>query len=202
MYVVPTMFNILSNNTLNLQQVLDNFDQLSESDKLLVMSETAVIVCLSSNFEINNIDIRSEYDDQTDYFYLFRFLHPLYKNIRIANSVISVSGAVLYADEQVEATLENLRIDLYRAQAGVFFDMTCRDSSIIFNTTLNIINVELFHSQDRIDIVNRFNPVRYFGAGNINYLNFTSNVFSESVSASSAFFKSSVSLPFNEIYVT
>ena len=121
----------------------------------------------------------SQYDDETEYIYFYRFINPLYKNIRVSNSNIGVSGVILYADQQVEAVLENLKIDLYRTTRGVFLDMTCRDPSIIFNTTLNIINVELYYSQDRIELDNRYNPIRYLGAGNVNYLNLTSNVFVE-----------------------
>ena len=123
-YVVPTMFNILPNSTLNTQQALDQDDQLSESMATLVMTESAVIVCLSSNFYFSNIDIYSEYDDETSFYYFFRFINPLYKIIKISNIEVDVSGMMLYADKQVEATIENLRLDLYRSQGGAFFDMT------------------------------------------------------------------------------
>ena len=178
-YVMPTIFNILQNTTLDIQQVLDQDSQLSESDKILVMTESAVIVCLSSNFYMNNIDLFSEYDDETDYIYYFRLINPMYKSIKISNSYINVSGMILYADEQVEATLENLIFDLYRTQAGVFFDMTCKDPSLVFNSTFNVINVELLYSQDRIDVSYKSNPIQYVGSGDINYYNFTSNVFIE-----------------------
>ena len=178
-YVMPTIFNILQNTTFDIQQVLDQDSQLSESDKILVMTESAVIVCLSSNFYINNIDLFSEYDDETDYIYYFRLINPMYKSIKISNSYINVSGMILYADEQVEATLENLIFDLYRTQAGVFFDMTCKDPSLVFNSTFNVINVQLLYSQDRIDVSYKSNPIRYIGSGDINYYNFTSNVFIE-----------------------
>ena len=152
-YVVSTVFNIQQNNSLNIQQVLDQFEQLSESEKLLVITQPAIIVCLSSNFYFNNIDISSEYDNEMSNFYFFRFINPLYKNIRISNSNIGVSGTILYADKQVEATLENLKIDLHRDLGGIFFNMVCRNPTIIFNSTLNMINVELYHSQEIIDIV-------------------------------------------------
>ena len=183
-YVVPTMFNILPNSTLNTQQALDQDDQLSESMATLVMTESAVIVCLSSNFYFSNIDIYSEYDDETSFYYFFRFINPLYKNLKFTNSDVDISGMMLYADRQVEATLENMRFDMYKAQGGVFFDMACRDPSVIFNSTLNLIKLEFYHSQDRIDtIVYRLNPIRYFGAGNMNYYNFTSKIFTESVNS-------------------
>ena len=181
-HVVPTMFNILASNILNIQEALDQDDELSESDATLVTTESAVIVCLSSNFYFNGIDIHSQYDDETDFYYFLRFINPLYKNIKVSNSDVNVSGMMLYVDQQVEATLENLRFDMYRAQAGAFFSMACNDPTIIFNTTLNIINTEFYHSQNRIStILYRFNPIWYFGAGNINYHNFTSNIFTEAV---------------------
>ena len=123
-YVVSTSFNILSTTVLNLQSALDQNDELSESDKLLVTTEAAVIVSLSSDFYMHNIDVYSEYNDVNDFNYFFRFIKPLYKNIRIAHADIGVSGMILYADQQVEASLEHLSLDFYRAQAGVFFDMT------------------------------------------------------------------------------
>ena len=43
-YVVPTMFNIRQNDSINIQQALDQFSQLLESYKQLVISEPAVIV--------------------------------------------------------------------------------------------------------------------------------------------------------------
>ena len=180
-YVVSTSFNILSTTVLNLQSALDQNDELSESDKLLVTTEAAVIVCLSSDFYMHDIDVYSEYNDVNDFNYFFRFIQPLYKNIRIAHADIGVSGMILYADQQVEASLEHLSLDFYRAQAGVFFDMTWSDTSVIFNSTLNVNNVTLYFSQDRINIRYVWNPIRYFGAGKINYYNMTVRMFTDHV---------------------
>ena len=190
-YVVPTMFNILASNILNIQEALDQDDELSESDATLVTTESAVIVCLSSNFYFNGIDIHSQYDDETDFYYFLRFINPLYKNIKVSNSDVDVSGMMLYADQQVEATLKNIKLDLYKAQGGVFLDMTCRDPSIIFNTTLSIINVELYVSQNRINITFRFEPIRYLGAGNVYYENLTSHAFVKSITNLFLIFNSS-----------
>ena len=178
--VISTEFSILKDNMLNLQEVLDQDLKLSESEKLLILSELAVIVCFSSNFYINNINIYSSYSDVSDFNYFFRFIQPLYKNIKISNADIDVSGMVLYADQQAEATLENLNVDFYRSQGGFFFDMRCSDISLIFNSTFNVINVNLYFSQDRLTSIGYvYNAIRYFGGGKINYYNFSSSIFIE-----------------------
>ena len=180
-YAKPTMFNVIKDQTMSIQQILDQNDQISESNKILAMTESAIFTCLSSNLYINNFDFYSEYGDVTYFYYLFRLINPLHKEIKIVNSYIDVTGMILYADKQVEASLVNVQLDLYRTQAGLFFDMTCEDPTVIFNSTLNIINVEVFYSQDRIDLSYRYGPIRYFGAGKIKYENFTANIFTDSI---------------------
>ena len=181
---VSTEYNIMrSDMMLNLQQVLDQDLQLSESEKQQILSELAVIVCFSSNFYIDNIDIYSSYSDVTDFNYFFRFINPLYKNIKISNANIGVSGMILYADQQAESTLENLNVDFYRSQGGFFYDMRCSDTSLIFNSTFNVINVNFYFSQARLFSIGYiYNPIRYFGGGKIYYYNFSSSIFTEHTS--------------------
>ena len=180
-YVVSTQFNILADTTLLLTDKLDENLEIDESEKLLVASEAGLIIIHRCGLYMSNINMYSEYDDFNSFYYFFRFINPLYKDIYISDAEISVSGMILYGDQQAETHLEHLTVDFYKVQGGFFMDMSCYDTSIIFNSTFSVVNTTFYFSEDRLVLRWVWNPIRYLGAGKMHHLNFTSDMWCEFV---------------------
>lgn len=149
-YVMPTMFNILSNKTMLLSDLYSKLGNYSIGDMELIGKELSTFTISASNVAFENLKLLTSHKlVQTNNFF-FRIIKSKLSLFELKNLIINVSGTIFYWEEQTISNLEDLVIDYYRTFRGFYYDMYCDNPTEFYDSVTNINNLTLYYSQKAV----------------------------------------------------
>ena len=176
-YSIPTQFNMLQNSTLMFAEKVTNNANLSSSDSASLITSNSIFTIYKTTVHFDSIDFSSNFSSVTYdslIFELFSMQGLLYT---LRNSDIGVSGAIFESTQQSDIYIENLYIDYYQNSYGFYFFFLCFTPFIPFTSEVNIHNVTIYLSQDKVYGIQDLMIFAYIGGANFHVSNFNMSAY-------------------------
>jgi hypothetical protein len=147
-YVIPTMFNIMSNKTKLLSDLFTKIGGYSELVKGTVESEFSVFVFSSSNVTFLNMNCITSHKSVASRYYFFRLIKPKLGLFEVKNCFFKTSGIIAYTTEQIMLNIESITIDYYQTFRGFVIQMFYSPIDIYNDAVVNIKDVTVYQSKE------------------------------------------------------
>ena len=119
-YSNTTVFNILLNTKLNKEKQIFSSSLLSWLELLYLPKQTQVFMVHKSNFTIDNIVLKSTFNDINSKYVFIFLIYLQNRNFRMTNIDTRTSGTIVYTSDPLNVFLENIDVDYSRNNCGFF----------------------------------------------------------------------------------
>ena len=149
-YSNTTVFNILLNTKLNKDKQLFSSFLLSSTELLYLSKQTQVFMVHKSNFTIDNIVLKSTFNDINSKYVFIFLIYLQNRNFRMTNIDTRTSGTIVYTSDPLNVFLENIDVDYSRNNCGFFFRTSWNYPEAYKDSTINSTNMRFYYDSSTI----------------------------------------------------
>ena len=150
MFNSDTIFNLVSNNTLDLSSKI-NVDGISQAELTVLSSTDTTLFQFRSNLHLKNLRIQGDIENDVDSGSFF--LRPIYlqeKALNLTNLDIQLTGMILRTFDPMSMFIQNVYVDFHAMQGGFNMNIQCNYPEAYLGGILKSSNMTAENAQNRI----------------------------------------------------
>ena len=148
MFSDKTIFNFVSNNTLQLSSKI-NLPGIT-SNEILQLSRDTSLYALRSNVTLLNLKLRGDVDNnnlKTSYF--MKPINIQNKSINMTNIDIQLTGYIMRSIDPLSLYVSNIFIDFYAMMGGFHLNIACNYPEAFLHGEIKTNNITIINSKER-----------------------------------------------------
>ena len=144
-----TSFSIIKSYELRVNDMITNYDSITDEEVLKVSIEDSLILLFKSSIALQNLELTTEYNNL---YSNFMFVYPVLlqqKKATFKDLHISISGTIMRVYDPMYLWIENISVDYYRNLGGFHMAMTCNYPEANLDASMYALNTSFYYSQPR-----------------------------------------------------
>lgn len=178
-YSKETSLHLLSYLTLKATENFYNWESISDQEKQDVNTTHFIFMIARSSFKMHNINLKTEYEDDSKNVYFFYPNYLQQKMITLTSLNINIAGTILVTYDPLSLYVENVSVDYYQNKGGISLQIKWNYPDADLNGLIYVNNFTLYFSEERTNKDDQFEMLYYQGPGSFVINNFTSDIYLE-----------------------